>query len=104
MAGDTRPFDPGHYDKSRTPQPFGVDFDALRDAMNEAFGKVEAETEERVRKESGQKSSKSGGGRRKKKDADKGDKGGDEGEGEKEEPRLLTDEKNPAEATESAES
>ena len=49
--GDHRPFDPGHYDKSRVRIPFGVDLEKIRKNLAEAIGKVEAETEKRVREE-----------------------------------------------------
>lgn len=51
MVGDHRPFDPGHYDQSRVKLPMGVDLAKLRTHLAEAFGKVEAEIEKRVREE-----------------------------------------------------
>lgn len=51
QAGDTRPFDPNHYEKSRVKIPFGVDQEKLRTKLAEAFGQVEAETEKRIRDE-----------------------------------------------------
>lgn len=51
QAGDTRPFDPNHYEKSRVKIPFGVDQEKLRTKLAEAFGQVEAEAEKRIRDE-----------------------------------------------------
>lgn len=48
---DMRPFDPGHYTDSIVEVPFGVDLDKLRKVMAEAFGKIEADAERRVREE-----------------------------------------------------
>jgi hypothetical protein len=48
---DLRPFDPGHYANSQTEAPYGTDIEKLRKSIAEAFGKVEAETEKRVREE-----------------------------------------------------
>lgn len=48
---DLRLFDPGHYANSVTEVPFGVDIGKLRILVASALGKIEAETEARVREE-----------------------------------------------------
>lgn len=52
QQGDARVFDPQHYEKSKVRIAINIDMALIRRHLAEAFGRVEAETESRVRDES----------------------------------------------------
>lgn len=49
--GDGRRFDPYHYDASKVRLPNGPDIEILRISLYEAFGRVEGETEKRLKED-----------------------------------------------------
>lgn len=52
QQGDARVYDPQHYEKSKVRIAINIDMALIRRHLAEAFGQVEAETENRVRNES----------------------------------------------------
>lgn len=51
QRGDTRVYDPHHYEKSKVRIAINIDMALIRRHLAEAFGRVEAETESRVNNE-----------------------------------------------------